>query len=99
MVVTLRPLINIEMKVPSSRVSWVGVSDVRAVEDEIPSFRPVGDRGGATSYYIGDVPGISEIAIVFENLTNGRPAEEGLNVFPANDAGSLAGRLLVDSSD
>jgi hypothetical protein len=47
---------------------------------DVPSLRPRDDRGGPTSFYQGDVHGIVQVSVVYENLINGRAPMQGLDV-------------------
>jgi hypothetical protein len=57
----------------------VDIGPGQPILGDIPSLRSE-DRGGPTTYYQGDVSGILEIAIIYDNMINGREPLLGLSV-------------------
>jgi hypothetical protein len=50
------------------------------LQPPVRSLRPVDDRGGPTSIYQGDIDQIVQVAVIYENLVNGRDPTEGLKL-------------------
>ena len=83
-IIETEPMSDAELRVEVDNPEVPEEAEVQP-QPPVRSSRPVDDRGGPTSIYQGDIDQIVQVAVIYENLVNGRDPTKGLKLDEIED--------------